>query len=54
MNNDNKLISKDLDYKTPDECKIYSPVYTPNSESQLIDNQLFSTNKKFFIESYGC
>ncbi len=54
MNKDNTLITKDLDYKSPEEYKIYSPLYTPDDKSQKIDNQSNKFEKYFYIECYGC
>lgn len=54
MNIDNTLITKDLDYKSPDEYKIYSPIYTPDNKSHSIDNQSIRFNKFFYVELYGC
>jgi hypothetical protein len=54
MNKDNSLISTELEYKTPDEYKIYDPTYTPTDLSQSIDNQHIIHKKHFYIECYGC
>jgi len=54
MNKDNTLISTELEYNTPEECKIYVPNYTPIELSQNIDNQQIIYKKHFLIECYGC
>jgi len=52
--NDKILNDSELGYKSPEDYKIYDPIYTPQSEIQNIDNQIIKTNKHFYIESYGC
>jgi hypothetical protein len=47
MNKDNTLISTELEYKTPEEYKIYAPTYTPSESSQNTDNQQSILKKHF-------
>ena len=54
MNKDNTLNTTDLEYKTPEEYKIYSPNYTPLESNKSIDNQQIVFKKHFYIECYGC
>ena len=55
MNVKDKILNdNELGYKSPEDYKVYDPIYTPNEKSQTSDNQSFKSNKYFYIESYGC